>query len=242
MVERIKSLPPPTQTEATSSTTDQASTAASDADTSLTTISTSSTSLSTKSGASEIRECPRGRGRANQMRANKPKLSDADKLYINMGTPYEAVLLFLWMCQHSLYRVPKPVVSQIQDEATLNWERTSKQQVFPPQQQPIDINGTSTPLPHVASVPLSDSGAAVALSKPSDSLNLYHQGAMKSQAEHDDSRLKSWQRLPKVQQNIILLGGVTDQGSIPSKLTEEMMSILGCQNGAQVDQFLPINV
>ena len=85
---------------------------------------------------------------------------------------------------------------------------------------------------------LSDHGASVALSKLADSICTYQQATIRNQAEKDDNRLKAWRRLPKIQQNIILLGGVDDQGAIPEEATEEMMSILGCQNGAQVDQFL----
>ena len=50
--------------------------------------------------------------------------------------------------------------------------------------------------------------------------------------------MKAWKKLPKIQQNIILSGGISEDGEIPEQATEEMLSILGCQNGAQVDQFL----
>ena len=50
--------------------------------------------------------------------------------------------------------------------------------------------------------------------------------------------MKTWRRLPKIQQNLIILAGVEEDGTVPQEPTEEMLSILGCQNGAQVDQFL----
>ena len=60
----------------------------------------------------------------------------------------------------------------------------------------------------------------------------------KHKEEKTDSRTKAWNRLPMIQRNVILLGGVEDDGTIPEEPTEEMLSILGCQNGAQVDQYL----
>ena len=61
---------------------------------------------------------------------------------------------------------------------------------------------------------------------------------IRTQEEKTDARIKAWRRLPKIQQNVILLGGVEENGTIPEEPTEEMFSILGCQNGAQVDQYL----
>jgi len=45
-------------------------------------------------------------------------------------------------------------------------------------------------------------------------------------------------KLPKIQQNVILLGGVEEDGTVPKEYTEEMLSVLSSQNGAQVEQYL----
>ena len=37
---------------------------------------------------------------------------------------------------------------------------------------------------------------------------------------------------------MILGGGIEEDGFVPTEATEEMLAILGCQNGAQVDQYL----
>ena len=77
-----------------------------------------------------------------------------------------------------------------------------------------------------------------ALTKLSMSIVKQQEAAIKNQEEKADNRLKSWRRLPKIQQNVILLGGIDENSNIPTEPTEEMLSILGCQNGAQVDQYL----
>ena len=66
----------------------------------------------------------------------------------------------------------------------------------------------------------------------------HQETAIKAQEDNSDSRMKAWCRLPKTQQNMIILAGVEEDGTVPQEPTEEMLSILGCQNGAQVDQFL----
>ena len=44
--------------------------------------------------------------------------------------------------------------------------------------------------------------------------------------------------MPNLQKNVILCGGVEEDGTIPKEATEEMLAIPGCLNGAQVDQYL----
>ena len=50
--------------------------------------------------------------------------------------------------------------------------------------------------------------------------------------------LKAWNKLPKIQHNVLLFGGVGEDGNIPEECTEEILSILSFQNGAQVEQYL----
>ena len=66
----------------------------------------------------------------------------------------------------------------------------------------------------------------------------YQEAALRSQEEKSNSRIKACKRLPKIQQNVILLAGVKDDGTVPDGMTEEMLSILGFQNGVQVEQYL----
>ena len=81
-------------------------------------------------------------------------------------------------------------------------------------------------------------GTMTALTKLSMSIAKQQEAAIKMQEDKSDNMLKSWRRLPKIQQNIILQGGIDSNGEIPTEPTEEMLSTLGCQNGAQVDQYL----
>ena len=83
-----------------------------------------------------------------------------------------------------------------------------------------------------------DHGAITAMTKLSERIIRHQENATKHQQEKEDNRLKSWKKLPKIQQDILLLGGIEEDGSVPDHPTEEMLAILGCQNGAQVDQFL----
>ena len=81
---------------------------------------------------------------------------------------------------------------------------------------------------------LSQDGAITAMTKLSECMVKHQEAVLKHQEEKKDTRQKAWTKLPAIQKNIILLGGVDDQGSVPDHPTKEMLSILGCQNGAQV--------
>ena len=41
-----------------------------------------------------------------------------------------------------------------------------------------------------------------------------------------------------IQQNIITLTRVEEDSTVPDEPTKDMLSTIGCQNGAQVEQFL----
>ena len=76
------------------------------------------------------------------------------------------------------------------------------------------------------------------MTKLSASMIKHQEASIKAQEEKPDGCLKVWRRLPKIQHNIITLDGVEEDGTVPEEPTEEMLSIIGCQNGAQVEQFL----
>ena len=48
--------------------------------------------------------------------------------------------------------------------------------------------------------------------------------------------MKAWHRLRKIQQHVIILNGLEYNGTVPTDPTEEILSILGYQNDAQVVQ------
>ena len=50
--------------------------------------------------------------------------------------------------------------------------------------------------------------------------------------------MKVRNKLNRIQKNYISLEGVEVDGIVPSKVIEEMLSIVGCQDGAQLDQYL----
>ena len=158
-----------------------------------------------------------------------------------MGANYEQVLTFLWACHHTTEEVPFPVMIPLQDDETIAWEMETRGLIaqtdsFAP--QAIDLNGETTARRTDPQMPQVQGYTSDAMTKLADSMVRYQEASLKNQEEKGDSRLKAWKKLPKIQQNIILFGGVTDQGEVPEEATSEMMSILGCQNGAQVEQFL----
>jgi hypothetical protein len=111
---------------------------------------------------------------------------------------------------------------------TVEWEKATKTQALPqdPRVNTVDLTGPQ------------DSSSATAMTKLAESIMAHQEASLKHKEEKTDPRIKAWNRLPMIQRNVILLGGVEDDGTIPEEPTEEMLSILGCQNGAQVDQYL----
>ena len=121
-----------------------------------------------------------------------------------------------------------------QDDATIAWDEATKNEFIPTTKKTVTLDLTGT----VKSPVLSHDGAISAMTKLSACMIKHQEAELRFKEEKADSRLKSWKKLPGIQQNVLLLGGVEEDGTIPSEPTEEMLSILGCQNGAQVDQYL----
>ena len=80
-------------------------------------------------------------------------------------------------------------------------------------------------------------GASLVMTKLAESMTKQQAAALKAQEEKGGSHLKAWKKLPTIQQYIILLGGVEEDGTVPTDATDEILCILGYQNGAQVDQY-----
>ena len=48
-----------------------------------------------------------------------------------------------------------------------------------------------------------------------------HQEAeLRFKEEKSDTGLKAWKKLPKIQQNVLLFGGVEEDGNVPEECTE----------------------
>ena len=187
-------------------------------------ISTEETSPSTRASSAT--------SRSSTTTPRTTATETADQILIRLGTVYAPILRFLWAAEKIPNDIPPPTSSPLQDEDTLEWEAQTRKSIFPPTQT-FDLNNSSQ-----SSSPQLHDGAMTALTKLSMSIVKQQEAAFKNQEEKADTRLKSWRRLPKIQQNGILLGGIDENSNIPTEPTEEMLSILGCQNGAQVDQYL----
>jgi hypothetical protein len=158
--------------------------------------------------------------------------SEADLLK-QAGKPYEHILRTLWTAVHDPDLITAPTTAPLTDAGSMAWERTTERECISANLTTATMNPNSSPPHHAV-----DSGAITAMTKLSESIIKSQEAAAKNQLDRDDNRKKSWKKLPKIQQDILLLGGVEEDGHIPTVPTEEMLSILGCQNGAQVDQFL----
>ena len=126
----------------------------------------------------------------------------ADQILIRLGTVYASNLRFLWAAEKIPNDIPLPTSSPLQDEDTLEWEAQTRKSIFP-LTQTFDLNNSS----QLSSSQLHD-GAMTALTKLSMSIVKQQEAAIKNQEEKADTRLKSWRRLPKIQQNVIPLGGI----------------------------------
>jgi len=162
-----------------------------------------------------------------------PAPETEDELLLRLALPFESVLYFLWGCHHLEKDIKVPVMMNLQDDDTLQWEKSTRDLELGTKKSPVtfDLAGSNQ------SSDLS-AGAISAMTKLSASMIKHQEATLKSQEEKGDNRMKAWRRLPKIQQNVIVLAGVEDDGTVPTEPTEEMLSILGCQNGAQVEQFL----
>ena len=153
----------------------------------------------------------------------------------NIGSPFSSVLRFLWAAYHHPTVITAPTTVPLQDETTMLWEKDSRARELP--QAPTESIPASTAAGPGAEAPPAG-GATIAITKLAASMIKHQEAQLRAQEEKGDSRLKAWKKLPKIQQDIILLGGIEEDGAIPQAATDEMLAILGCSNGPQVDQYL----
>ena len=67
-----------------------------------------------------------------------------DEILINMGKPYTQVLLFLWALHH-LDAVKAPIIATLQDDATITWDKFTKDKFLPASKKvTLDLTDTST--------------------------------------------------------------------------------------------------
>ena len=160
--------------------------------------------------------------------------TNTDPILKTMGAPYEYVLRFIWAAFHHDTIIQPPKAGQIQDKDASVWAKETLEIVNPALKKKETVDLTSPGNPSL----VNHDGAVTAMTKLSECMVKHQEAVLWNQEEKGDTRLKAWNKLPSIQKNIILLGGVDDQGVVPDTPTEEMLSILGCQNGAQVDQYL----
>ena len=70
-----------------------------------------------------------------------------------------------------------------------------------------------------------------------NSIIKHQESQLRAQEEKGDFRMKARKKLLKIQQDIIMLDNIEEDGTIPRIATDLMLAILGCLNGPQVDQY-----
>ena len=157
-----------------------------------------------------------------------------NEILIKMRKPYTHVLQFLWALHHLDAAVKAPTIAALQDEATITLDQATKDERLPPPKKKFTLDLTYTPTLSTSS----HDGAISVMTKLSACMIKNQEAELRFKEEKSDNRLKAWKKLPKIQKNVLLLGGVEEYGTVPEETTKEMLSILGCQNGAQVEQYL----
>ena len=162
--------------------------------------------------------------------SEETKEDNADDILTTAGGPYETLLRTVWAMHALEEALTTPIMAPLQDPACLEWESATdikKGPSVPPVVTEAATTGTAR-----------SAGSDVVMMKLAESITKHNEVSQKWGEEKADPRLKAWRKLPKIQQNIIIYGGIEEDSSIPEEATEEMLSILGCQNGAQVEQYL----
>ena len=140
-----------------------------------------------------------------------------------MGTDFESTLQFIWASHYYEMDVSVPTTSALQDQATVDWEEDTRSLIQAPEASPtVDLTAAGSDNSAISA------GALTAMTKLSKSMTKYQEAAAKLQNEKSDVSLKHWNKLPQIQKNIILLGGIDEHNDVPTDPTEEMLAILGC--------------
>ena len=127
------------------------------------------------------------------------------------------------------------MMGTVQDKSTEDWVWAAKiVELWRPENAVLGTFGFPQgypPLPHTGDV---NRGAIDAMTKLADSIVETQEAALEATKSKDDPLMKAWKKLSKLSQNIIVMGGVEVDGTVPKEPTEEMLSVLSSHNGAEV--------
>ena len=127
--------------------------------------------------------------------------TDTDDTLKSMGEPFEDTLRFLWASVHHQSSIEPPKFGNLQDEDSTTWFNTINASVQPAPSAPtmVDLTGGTS------NTHKTHDGAVTAMTKLSESMIKHQEAVIRSQEEKSDPKLKAWNKLPAIQQNIILL-------------------------------------
>ena len=115
-----------------------------------------------------------------------PEPETEDELLLKLATPFESVLYFLWSCHHLGKDIKVPVMMNLQDDDTLQWEKSTRDLELGNKNTPVtlDLSGSHQPSDLSA-------GAISAMTKLSASMIRHQEATLKSQEEKGDNRMKA---------------------------------------------------
>ena len=106
-------------------------------------------------------------------------------------------------------------MKSIEDTESLAWDKTTRTDVLGYYKDifPIDLTTSDR------GSRMTD-GAITAMNKLSASMIGHQAATLKKQNEKNYTNFKAWHQLPRLQQQVILLGGVEEDGTVPEETTE----------------------
>ena len=69
-----------------------------------------------------------------------PAPETEDELLVKMATPFDAVLYFLWSCHHLEKDIKVPVMMNLQDDDTLQWEKSTRDLELGTKKSPVTFD------------------------------------------------------------------------------------------------------
>ena len=138
---------------------------------------------------------------SDEEEGGEPAAETEDQILKDMREPYAEALAFLWTLHHRPSDLKPPTTGILCDPGSLAWDAEVDGVITStaPQVTPVRAR-TSTPESG------QEFGAVTAMTKLSEAMTRYQEAAAKAQEDKVDVRQKSWNRLPQIQRNIILLG------------------------------------
>ena len=108
-----------------------------------------------------------------------------------------------------------PTIVTLQDNTTIAWDEATKEDLLPTTKKTVtmDLKETTTsPL-------LSHDGVISAMTKLLTCMIKHQEAKLRFKEEKADNRLKTWKKLPRIRQKVLLLGGGWKKTAVSQKIS-----------------------